>query len=353
MISWHIRERMAGRWFRVALSTFSNIGPMLIYLAGGILLARGGTSLTVGDISVLVLLLGKMYGPINQLLNIQVDWIRSMALFSRIFGYLDMPVGIEDAPDAVPVPGACEEAVTFEHVSFSYEKDKPVLRDVSFSLPRGESVAIVGPSGAGKSTIVSLLPRLYDVSAGSVRVNGVDVRKLRLESLRARIGIVTQDTYLFNGTIRDNLLYARPDASEEDLVSACRKANIYDMISRLPEGFDTLVGNRGLELSGGERQRISIARVLLRDPEVLIFDEATSSLDSISEEAIQQAIAPLVRTRTSILIAHRLSTILAADEILVVSGGRIVQRGTHRELLAAGGVYAELYRTQFGRTEAA
>ena len=353
MISWHIRERMAGRWFRVALSTFSNIGPMLIYLAGGILLARGGTSLTVGDISVLVLLLGKMYGPVNQLLNIQVDWIRSMALFSRIFGYLDMPVGIEDAPDAVPVPGACEEAVTFEHVSFSYEKDKPVLRDVSFSLPRGKSVAIVGPSGAGKSTIVSLLPRLYDVSAGSVRVNGVDVRKLRLESLRARIGIVTQDTYLFNGTIRDNLLYARPDASEEDLVSACRKANIYDMISRLPEGFDTLVGNRGLELSGGERQRISIARVLLRDPEVLIFDEATSSLDSISEEAIQQAIAPLVRTRTSILIAHRLSTILAADEILVVSGGRIVQRGTHRELLAAGGVYAELYRTRFGRTEAA
>ena len=384
MISFHIRERMAGRWFRVAISTFASVGPMLLYLAGGILMIRGGSSLTVGDITVLVALLSKMYGPVNQLLNIQVDWIRAMALFTRIFNYLDMPVEIESPADAI-IPEKATGAVTFSHVDFAYEQkedtgeekstgpekasrlvnaDKPasslwnqeenlILHDVSFSLEPGKSIAIVGPSGAGKSTIVSLIPRLYDVLEGSVCVDGIDVRKLNLSWLRANIGIVTQDTYLFNGSLRDNLLYAKPDASEEELIEVCKKANIYEMIRALPQGFDTLVGNRGLKLSGGERQRISIARVLLKDPALLIFDEATSALDSISEASIQRAIDPLIRTRTSILIAHRLSTILAADKILVVRDGRIVEQGTHTELLENGSIYSELYRTQYGKKLAA
>ena len=321
---------------------------------------------------MLVTLLSRMYGPVNQLLNIQVDWIRAMALFTRIFNYLDMPVEIESPADAV-IPEKAAGAVTFSHVDFAYEKkedtgkekntgltsslqnpgDNLVLRDVSFSLEPGKSIAIVGPSGAGKSTIVSLIPRLYDVLGGSVCVDGIDVRKLDLSWLRANIGIVTQDTYLFNGSLRDNLLYAKPDASEEELIDVCKKANIYEMIRALPQGFDTLVGNRGLKLSGGERQRISIARVLLKDPALLIFDEATSALDSISEASIQKAIDPLIRTRTSILIAHRLSTILAADKILVVKNGRIVEQGTHTELLGNSSIYSELYRTQYGKEQAA
>ena len=354
MISYHIRERMAGRWFRVAISTFASVGPMLLYLAGGILMIRGGSDLTVGDITVLVTLLSKMYGPVNQLLNIQVDWIRAMALFTRIFNYLDMPVEIESPADAV-IPEKATGAVTFSNVDFAYEKkeDDLILHDVSFSLEPGKSIAIVGPSGAGKSTIVSLIPRLYDVLGGNVCVDGIDVRQLDLSWLRANIGIVTQDTYLFNGSLRDNLLYAKPDASEEELIEVCKKANIYEMIRALPQGFDTLVGNRGLKLSGGERQRISIARVLLKDPALLIFDEATSALDSISEASIQKAIDPLIRTRTSILIAHRLSTILAADKILVVKNGRIVEQGTHAELLGNDSIYSELYRTQYGKELAA
>ena len=233
------------------------------------------------------------------------------------------------------------------------QEENLILHDVSFSLEPGKSIAIVGPSGAGKSTIVSLIPRLYDVLGGSVCMDGIDVRKLDLSWLRANIGIVTQDTCLFNGSLRDNLLYAKPDASEEELIEVCKKANIYEMIRALPQGFDTLVGNRGLKLSGGERQRISIARVLLKDPALLIFDEATSALDSISEASIQRAIDPLIRTRTSILIAHRLSTILAADKILVVRDGRIVEQGTHTELLENGGIYSELYRTQYGKKLAA
>ena len=347
-----IREGMAGRWFRVALSTFASIGPMLLYLVGGLLIMRGDDSLTVGDITVFVALLGKMYGPVNQLLNIQVDWIRSMAMFTRIFEYLDMPVEIDSPPDAV-VPDGAEGRVCFSGVGFSYDGERQILKDISFTLEPGRSIAIVGPSGSGKSTIVNLIPRLWDVSSGSVSFDGVDVRKLDLGFLRRNIGIVSQETYLFNGSIRDNLLYARPDASEAQLEEACRTANIWDFISSQEKGLDTLVGNRGLKLSGGEKQRISIARVLLKDPALLIFDEATSALDSISERKIQDAIDPLIDSRTSILIAHRLSTILAADEILVVKDGQIVERGTHGELVGAGGVYAELYETQFriGKTQ--
>ena len=380
MVRLNIREGMAGRWFRVALSTFASIGPMLLYLAGGILIMRGDPTLTVGDITVFVALLGKMYGPVNQLLNIQVDWIRSMAMFTRIFEYLDMPVEIQNAPDAITpdapgtvMPNAAAEVdgadaatgpdaagagatgakgrVVFDHVYFSYSPERQILKDVSFTLEPGKSIAIVGPSGSGKSTMVHLIPRLYDVTAGSVSFDGIDVRRLDLGYLRRNIGIVSQETYLFNGTIRDNLLYAKEDASEAQLEEACRTANIWDFICSQEQGLDSFVGNRGLKLSGGEKQRISIARVLLKDPALLIFDEATSALDSISERKIQDAIDPLIDARTSILIAHRLSTILAADEILVVQDGMIVERGTHEELLGAGsgskGVYAQLYETQF------
>lgn len=346
MIRLNIRERMAGRWFRVILGTFASIGPMLIYLVGGLLIIRYGSDLSVGDITVLVALLSRMYSPVNSLMGIQVDWIRSMALFTRIFEYFDLPVDIASDQNAV-VPHSAQGNINFSHVDFAYEPDRPILRDVSFSLESGKSVAIVGPSGSGKSTISNLIPRLYDVSKGSITFDGIDVRKLDLGWLRQNVAIVTQETYLFNGTIRDNLLYAKPMAMEDELVSACIKANIYDFISKQPIGFDTLVGNRGLKLSGGEKQRISIARALLKDPAVLIFDEATSSLDSISEQLIQKAIDPLISTRTSIIIAHRLSTILAADEILVMKEGRIAERGTHTDLLEAGGGYTELYETQF------
>ena len=348
MIRLNIRERMAGRWFFMLLSTLTTIGPMLLYLVGGILIMKYDSSLTVGDITVLVALLGRMYGPVNSLLNIQVDWIRSMAMFTRIFEYYDMKPEIDDKPEAKELKNARGEIV-FDHVNFSYDGERQILRDISFTLHSGDCIAIVGPSGSGKSTIVNLIPRLWDVTAGSVSFDGTDVRDLTLHSLRDEVGVVTQETYLFNGTIRENLLYAKPDATEEEMITACRQANIYDFIQRQPEGLDTMVGNRGLKLSGGEKQRISIARALLKDPALLIFDEATSALDSISEAAIQAAINPLIEQRTSILIAHRLSTILAADEILVVRDGTIVERGKHRDLVHAGGTYQELYETQFSK----
>ena len=348
MIGLNIRESMAGRWFRVVLTTFASIGPMLIYLVGGLLMIRYDSSLTVGDITVLVALLGKMYMPVNSLLNIQVEWIRSMSLFTRIFNYFDIPAEIENAPDAV-IPQTAEGNVEFHHVEFAYEEPNRILKDISFRLDAGKSIAIVGPSGSGKSTIINLIPRLYDVCGGSVTFDGIDVRKLDLAFLRSQVGVVSQETYLFNGTIRENLLYAKPDASQEEMVEALKKANIYDFVQKQEEGLDTQVGNRGLKLSGGEKQRISIARILLKDPTIFIFDEATSALDSISEQKIQEAIDPIIRSRTSILIAHRLSTILAADEILVVKDGRIVERGQHRDLVSAGGVYQELYETQFSK----
>ena len=348
MIDLNIRESMAGRWFRVTMSTFSSIGPMLLYLVGGILIMNYDSSLSVGDITVLVSLLGRMYGPVNSLLNIQVDWIRSMALFTRLFEYYDMPVEIRNDPNAVILENP-KGNIEFDHVFFHYDPEREILKDISFKLEEGRSIAIVGPSGSGKSTTINLIPRLYDVTGGSVRFDGVDVRKIDLTFLRSQIGMVTQETYLFNGTIRENLLYAREDATEEEIVEACKKANIHDFIIAQPDGYDTMVGNRGLKLSGGEKQRLSIARVLLKDPAVMIFDEATSSLDSISESKIQEAIDPLIESRTSILIAHRLSTILAADEIIVIKAGEIVERGQHKDLVEQGGVYTELYRTQFGR----
>lgn len=347
LVKLNIRESVVGRWFRTVLSTFTNAGPMLIYLAGGILIILyGKTDVTVGDITVMVTLLGKMYLPLNQLLNLQVDITRSMALFGRIFSYLDMPVEIDNAPDAVKPEIFCG-TVDFRHVSFDYDRTQQVLDDVTFSVKEHQMAAIVGPSGSGKSTIINLILRLYDVTAGEVDVSGVDVRRLDLQELRRHIGAVTQDTYLFNGTIRENLLYAKQDAAEEELIDACRRAQIHDFIASLPDGYDTRVGNRGMKLSGGEKQRISIARVILKNPSIIIFDEATSALDSVSESSIQEAIEPLLHDRTSIVIAHRLSTILSADRIFVVDQGRIVEEGTHAELVGRGGVYTRLYETQF------
>ena len=350
MIRLNIKESMAGKWFRVVINVFTNIGPMLIYLVGGILIIEyGNTDLTIGDITVMVALLGRMYGPVNSLLNIQVDMIRSMALFDRIFEYFDLPVEIDNDPQALR-PESFAGELAFEEVSFHYDPDQPILNNVSFELKPGSSVAIVGPSGAGKSTIINLIPRLYDVTGGRILLDGVDIRKLDLAFLRQHIGVVTQDTYLFNGTIRENLLYAKPDATQAEIEQACREANIHAFISGLPKGYDTVVGNRGMKLSGGEKQRLSIARIILRKPGLIIFDEATSSLDAISEHAIQEAIEPILAKSTSLIIAHRLSTILSADEILVLEKGKIVERGDHETLVKKGGIYTMLYSTQMKQT---
>ena len=346
MVNLNIKESMAGRWFRVVMSTISSVGPMILYFVGGLLMMKYDSDITVGDITVLVTLLGRMYGPVNALLNIQVDWIRSMAMFTRIFEYFDMEVEIKNPENPVSLKDIKGD-IDFENVYFQYNEDRMILKDINFSLKSGNSIAIVGPSGSGKSTMINLIPRLYDVTKGVVKFDGVDVRDLDLKQLRDAIGIVSQDTYLFNGTIKENLLYAKDDASDEEIIEACKKANIHDFIISQEKGYDTEVGNRGLKLSGGEKQRISIARVLLKDPWIMIFDEATASLDSISERAIQDAIDPLIEERTSILIAHRLSTILAADEIIVLKDGEIVERGTHQDLVKRNGVYTELYNTQF------
>ncbi|MEA4969418.1 MAG: ABC transporter ATP-binding protein [Candidatus Pelethousia sp.] len=347
MFRLNIKEGMAGRWFRMTLGVFTKMGPMLIYLVGGILLLRlNWDNLTVGDITVMVALLTRMYKPVNSLLSVQVDFIRGMALFSRIFEYLDMPVEVQNKPGALR-PANVAGMVRFDHVGFAYNPDTPILKDISFEVPAGKMLAIVGPSGAGKSTIISLITRLYDVNAGGITLDRVDVRDWDLTYLRQNIGVVTQESYLFNGTVRENLLYAKPEASDAELVHACTEANIHSFIQTLPQGYDTPVGNRGVKLSGGEKQRLAIARAILKDPRLLILDEATSSLDSISESLIQAAIGPLLAQRTSVVIAHRLSTVMAADAIIVVQDGAIVEQGDHRQLLAQGGVYAELYETQF------
>ena len=342
-----LKENRSGKWFRVAMGMMMQIGPLLIYLAGGYFLIREpGSTLTVGAITATVALINRLYRPVESLLNLGVDFTRSLALFTRIFDYLDRPITIK-SPENGKKPSLERQDIVYDHVKFQYTEDKPLLTDVDFTVPGGRMYAIVGPSGSGKSTVVNMIPRLYDVNGGKVTIAGVDVREMDLPWLRSAIGIVTQDTYLFNGTIRENLLYAKEDATEEELEAACRKASIHDFIMRQPKGYDTEVGNRGLKLSGGEKQRISIARVILKDPKILILDEATSALDSISESAIQDALDIMMQGRTSIVIAHRLSTILKADQILVVSGGVIAEQGTHEELLAKNGVYRELYETQF------
>ncbi len=342
-----MKEQRSGSVFRVVMGMFTQIGPLLIYFAGGYLIINNiDPSLTVGSITATVALINRLYRPVESLLNLSVDFTRSMALFTRIFDYFDKEATIV-SPENGARPDMELADVRYEHVAFSYDAEKPLLTDIDFELPGGKMFAIVGPSGSGKSTVVNLLPRLYDANAGRVTIAGIDVRDIDLFYLRDCIGVVTQDTYLFNGTIRENLLYAKDNATEEEMMNACKIANIHNFIMSQPDGYDTQVGNRGLKLSGGEKQRISIARVILKDPKILILDEATSALDSISENSIQDALEAMMQGRTSIVIAHRLSTILKADEIMVVAGGTIAEKGTHEELLEKGGIYKDLYETQF------
>jgi ABC-type multidrug transport system, ATPase and permease components len=344
-----MKEQRSGKFFRVMMGMFAEIGPLLIYLAGGwLLITKTDSGLTVGAITATVTLIGRLYRPIQQLLNIQVDLTRSLALFSRIFDFLDRPVTIKSKPDAQK-PALDNAAIAFEDVVFGYEDGQTILNHLNFTVPGGKMYAIVGPSGSGKSTIVNLIPRLYDVNSGAVKLADVNVKDIDLNYLRKSIGMVTQDTYLFNGSVRDNLKLAKADATQEELESACKIANIHELIMAQPMGYDTMVGNRGLKMSGGEKQRISIARTVLKNPDILILDEATSALDSILEAAIQSALETLMKKRTSIVIAHRLSTILSADQILVVKSGQVVEQGTHEQLLANGGLYQELYETQFHR----
>lgn len=342
-----LKEQRSGKWFRVVMGMFTQIGPLLIYFAGGWLIINNiDSSLTVGTITATVALINRLYRPVESLLNLQVDFTRSLALFTRIFDYFDKENPIKTKTAGLR-PNMKNAQIDFEHVSFSYQEDKPLLTDIDFTVPGGQMYAIVGPSGSGKSTVVNLIPRLYDVQGGRVTVAGADVRDIDLRYLRSAIGVVTQESYLFNGTILENLMYANDKATMEEVIDACKTANIYDFILNQPEGFDTMVGNRGLKLSGGEKQRLSIARVILKNPKILILDEATSALDSISESSIQSALEYMMEGRTSIVIAHRLSTILKADRILVVKDGVIAEQGTHEELLEQDGVYRDLYETQF------
>jgi len=344
-----LKEQRSGKWFVMIIGTLSQIGPLLIYFAGGyLIISKGDATLTIGTITAMIALVNRLYGPVNSLLNLGVDFTRSLALFTRIFDYYDKEVTIKSKPGAVK-PDLTRTDIEYSHVTFTYEQKEPILKDVSFTIPSGKMYAIVGPSGAGKSTIINLLLRLYDVNAGEVRIAGTDVRDFELTYLRRNIGVVTQDAYLFNGTIRENLLYAKENATQEELEAACKLANIHDFVVSQELGYDAMVGNRGLKLSGGEKQRLSLARVVLKDPKILVLDEATSSLDSISESAIQTAMERVMAGRTSIVIAHRLSTVLAADRILVVKEGVIAEQGTHEELLEQSGVYRELYETQFRR----
>jgi len=340
-----IRLAMIGRWFIASVTAMVVVGPAIVWLGGGWLALQG--ALDVGVIVAFIgYIQGRLYGPAAALVGIQVQIVSALAVFERIFDYLDMKTERYDAPGAIKL-GAVRGDIVFENVSFSYEGRDQILHGIDFKIPAGKVAAFVGPSGAGKTTITQLLPRFYDISEGRIFVDGYDIAEVGLESLRENIGIVTQETYLFHDTIIANLRYSRPDATMEQIHEAARAANIHDFIETLPQGYETIVGERGHKLSGGERQRLAIARVLLKNPRILILDEATSALDSENEAAIQSALERLMRGRTSMVIAHRLSTIVNADTIFVVDGGRIVESGSHDELLARDGTYARLYRTQF------
>jgi len=358
-----ITSAMYARAFFVALTLVAALAQALVYGLGGYYALTG--QLDTGTVVTLALLLTRLYGPLTALSNARVDVMSALVSFDRVFEVLDLPPMIDDAPDAVELP-ADARSIEFDNVRFSYPTAaevslasledvavldnapaQEVLRGVSFRAEPGELVALVGPSGAGKTTISQLVPRIYDVRSGRVLIGGHDVRGVTQQSLRERIGVVSQDAHMFHDSIRANLTYARPDARESELWAAVEAAQIADLVASLPDGLETVVGDRGYRLSGGEKQRLAIARLLLKEPEIVILDEATAHLDSESEVAVQAALAQALTGRTSLVIAHRLSTVLGADKILVVDEGRIVESGTHGQLLAADGLYAELYRTQF------
>jgi ATP-binding cassette subfamily B protein len=369
-----VRRALVGRWFFMGLGISGAIGTALIYWAGGYLVMTD--VLTIGTIVAFAAYLTRLYGPISSLTNVQVDFATSMVSFERVFDYLDLSIEIQDKPKAIKL-STIQGRITFDNVSFSYPIDENghkedknewqppqektdksnfflpditrrwALKDVSFEISPGQLVALVGHSGAGKTTITYLLPRLYDPTHGNILLDGSDIRDITQKSLVDQIGMVTQETYLFHDTIRINLLYARPEANNEEIISACQAAHIHEFIQGLPDGYDTVVGERGYRLSGGEKQRMAIARVILKDPRILVLDEATSHLDSQNEALIQAALAPLMEGRTNLVIAHRLSTILAADKILVLDRGQLIEQGTHNTLLNQRGLYAELYETQF------
>jgi ATP-binding cassette subfamily B protein len=344
-----VSQQMSGQWFFAMVSIFLSSIPAIVYLVAGLLLTNGATDITAGTVVAFTTVQARLLFPLLGLMRVALDLQTSSALFARIFQYLDLTPAIRDAPAAIQVP-AVTGRVQFDAVTFAYPDaapdSRPTLDAVSFTIEPGEFAAFVGPSGAGKTTVSYLIPRFYEATDGRVLFSGVDVRDLAQESLVSHIGIVSQETYLFHATIAENLRYAKPDATSAELEAAARAANIHNTIASFPAGYDTVVGERGYRLSGGEKQRVAIARVLLKDPEVLILDEATSALDSISERVVQAALDTASRGRTTIAIAHRLSTIVTADVIFVVDAGRVVERGSHQELLAAGGTYAELYAEQ-------
>jgi len=341
-----INLAMVGRWFIASIAAMVVVGPALVWLGGGWLSLQYGTPQIGVIVAFIGWIQGRLYGPASALVGIQVQIISALAVFERIFEYLDMTTEQYEPPSAVVLPQLRGD-VRFDDVTFAYSSDREILKHISLHIQPGQVAAFVGPSGAGKSTITQLVPRFYDPQSGHVLIDGYDVRTLTLESLRRDIGIVSQETYLFHDTIEHNLRYAKPDATDAELVEAATSANIHEFITSLPDGYKTIVGERGHKLSGGERQRLAIARVLLKNPGILILDEATSSLDSHNEAAIQAALDVVMRGRTSMVIAHRLSTIVAADVIFVIEDGAVVEQGTHAELLARGGAYSALYRTQF------